>query len=74
MNDLLLTTSGVVFYLGAAIAGLGIVALLYTLHERNWVSLDKEEIYKLWDANADKFGSVEEFVRAVEKAIQEKNP
>jgi hypothetical protein len=42
--------------------------------EREWVSLTKEEIYHLWDTNSEKFGSVEDFGRAVERAIQEKNP
>jgi hypothetical protein len=35
--------------------------------------LTKEEIYHLWDTNSEKFGNVEEFGRAVERAIQEKN-
>jgi hypothetical protein len=41
--------------------------------EREWISLTKEEIYHLWDTNSEKFGNVEEFGRAVERAIQEKN-
>ena len=66
MNDLM--------YLFAVPVGLGIFALLYHMVEREWVFLTKEEIYKLWDANAEKFGSVEDFVRAVERSLQEKNP
>lgn len=41
--------------------------------ERKWVSLTKEEIYHLWDTNSEKFGSVEDFGRALERAIQERN-
>ena len=66
MNDLLY------FLIGPAIVG-GI-AWMYTMKEREWVSLTKEEIYHLWDTNSEKFGSVEDFGRALERAIQEKNP
>jgi hypothetical protein len=52
---------------------IAIVWLLYRTFEREWVSLSAEEIYKLWDTNAEKFGSVEEFARALERAIQERN-
>ena len=53
-----------------------VLVLLYKMKvaEREWVSLTKEEIYHLWDTNSEKFGNVEEFGRAVERAIQEKNP
>jgi hypothetical protein len=64
MNDLL--------YLLVGPAIVGIIALIYTA-TREWKSLTKEEIYHLWDTNAEKFGSVEEFARALERAIQEKN-
>ena len=65
MNDLL--------YLLVGSAIVAIIAWMYTMKEREWVSLTKEEIYHLWDTNSEKFGSVEDFGRAVERAIQEKN-
>ena len=53
-----------------------VLVLLYKMKvaEREWVSLTKEEIYHLWDTNSEKFGGVEDFGRALERAIQEKNP
>ena len=66
MNDLL--------YLLVGSAIVAIIAWMYNTKEREWVSLTKEEIYHLWDTNSEKFGSVEDFGRAVERAIQEKNP
>ena len=63
-----------VLYLLVGPAIVGIIAWMYTMKEREWVSLTKEEIYHLWDTNSEKFGSVEDFGRAVERAIQEKNP
>ena len=66
MNDVL--------YLLVGSAIVAIIAWMYTMKEREWVSLTKEEIYHLWDTNSEKFGSVEDFGRAVERAIQEKNP
>jgi hypothetical protein len=66
MNDLLYLLVGPVI--------VAIIAWMYTMKEREWVSLTKEEIYHLWDINSEKFGSVEDFGRAVERAIQEKNP
>ena len=65
MNDIL--------YLLIGPAIVAIIAWMYTMKEREWVSLTKEEIYHLWDTNSEKFGSVEDFGRAVERAIQEKN-
>ena len=65
MNDIL--------YLLIGPAIVGGIAWMYTMKEREWVSLTKEEIYHLWDTNSEKFGSVEDFGRAVERAIQEKN-
>ena len=65
MNDLL--------YLLVGPAIVVIIAWMYTMKEREWVSLTKEEIYHLWDTNSEKFGSVEDFGRALERAIQEKN-
>ena len=62
-----------VLYLLVGPAIVGIIAWIYTMKEREWVSLTKEEIYHLWDTNSEKFGSVEDFGRAVERAIQEKN-
>ena len=66
MNDIL--------YLLIGPAIVAIIAWMYTMKEREWVSLTKEEIYHLWDTNSETFGSVEDFGRAVERAIQEKNP
>ena len=68
MNDLI--------YFFIAPVTVAVLVLLYKmkLAEREWVSLTKEEIYHLWDTNSEKFGNVEEFGRAVERAIQEKNP
>jgi hypothetical protein len=66
MNDVL--------YLLVGPAIVAIIAWMYTMKEREWVSLTKEEIYHLWDTNSEKFGGVEEFGRALERAIQEKNP
>jgi hypothetical protein len=65
MNDVL--------YLLVGPAIVAIIAWMYTMKEREWVSLTKEEIYHLWDTNAEKFGNVEEFARALERAVQEKN-
>ena len=65
MNDLL--------YLLIGPAIVGIIALVYTA-TREWKTLTTEEIFAIWDANADRFGNVEEFGRALERAIQEKNP
>jgi hypothetical protein len=61
-------------YLLVGPAIVGVFAWMYSMKEREWVSLTKEEIYHLWDTNSEKFGSVEDFGRAVERAIQEKNP
>ena len=68
MNDLL-------YFLVAPVT-VAVLVVLYKMKvaEREWVSLTKEEIYHLWDTNSEKFGNVEEFGRAVERAIQEKNP
>jgi hypothetical protein len=68
MNDLIYFLAGPLL--------IGVFGLLYKMKvaEREWVSLTKEEIYHLWDTNSEKFGNVEEFGRAVERAIQEKNP
>jgi hypothetical protein len=68
MNDL-------IYFLIAPVT-VAVFVLLYKMKatEREWVSLTKEEIYHLWDTNSEKFGNVEEFGRAVERAIQEKNP
>lgn len=65
MNDLLYILAGPAF--------VGVFALLYTWTHKEWKSLTTEEIFKLWDANVDKFGNVEEFARDLERAIQEKN-
>ena len=68
MNDVL-------YFLVAPIT-VAVLILLYKMKVavREWVSLTKEEIYHLWDTNSEKFGSVEDFGKAVERAIQEKNP
>jgi len=65
MNDVL-------YFLVAPIT-VAVLILLYRMYERDWVNLTTEEIFKLWDTNAEKFGSVEQFARALELAIQEKN-
>ena len=67
MNDLI--------YFFIAPVTVAVLVLLYKMKvaEREWVSLTKEEIYHLWDTNSEKFGDVEEFGRALEHAIQEKN-
>ena len=64
MDDLL--------YLLVGPAIVGIIAWMYTM-TREWNNLTAEEIFALWDANAEKFGNVEEFGRALERAVQEKN-
>ena len=61
-------------YFFAAPGALGIFYLLYRMTEREWVDLTTEEIHKLWDANVSTFGTVEQFPRALEQAIREKNP
>jgi hypothetical protein len=65
MNDVL--------YFLIAPMTVAVLILLYRMYEREWVDLTTEEIFKLWDNNAEKFGSVEQFARALERAIQEKN-
>jgi hypothetical protein len=67
MNDLL--------YFFVAPITVAVLILLYKMRatKREWVSLTKEEIYHLWDTNSETFGSVEDFGRAVEHSIQEKN-
>ena len=60
-------------YLLVGPAIVGIIAWMYTMKEREWVSLTKEEIYHLWDTNSEKFGSVEDFGRAIEAKLKEKN-
>lgn len=64
--------SDVLYFLVAPIT-VAVLILLYRMYEREWVDLSTEEIFKLWDTNAEKFGSVEQFARALERAIQEKN-
>jgi hypothetical protein len=65
MNDLV--------YLLVGPAVVGLFAFIYSLSPREWKSLSREEIFKLWDDNVDKFGNVEEFARDLERAIQDKN-
>jgi hypothetical protein len=60
-------------YFFAGPVAIGVIVLLYWMSEREWKILTTEEIFTLWDANVDKFGNVEEFARALERAIQEKN-
>lgn len=66
MNDLV--------YFFAAPGALGMFYLLYRWTDREWVNLTTEEIHKLWDANVDKFGTVEQFARDLEQAIKDRNP
>lgn len=65
MNDLLYLLIGPVF--------VGVFALLYKWSYKEWNTLTKEEIFEIWDANADKFGTVEDFVRAVERKLEDRN-
>jgi hypothetical protein len=65
MNDL------VYLLVGPAIVGL--FALMYHMVPREWKRLSKEEIFEIWDTNAENFGSVEEFARALERKIQDRN-
>lgn len=65
MNDLV--------YFFAAPGAIGMFYLLYKMYEREWIDLTTEEIHKLWNENVDKFGTVEQFARDLERAIQEKN-
>lgn len=65
MNDLI--------YLLIGPAVVGLFALMYTLIPREWKSLSKEEIYKIWDDNFDRLGNVEDFARALERKIEERN-
>lgn len=65
MNDLLYLLAGPLF--------VGVWALLYKWSYKEWKTLTKEEIFEIWDANADVFGTVEDFVRAVERKLQERN-
>lgn len=65
MNDLL--------YLLIGPAVVGIFALLYKWTSKEWKSLTTEEIFEIWDNNVDKFGNVEQFARALEAKLQERN-
>lgn len=65
MNDLLYLLAGPLF--------VGVWALLYKWSYKEWKTLTKEEIFEIWDANADVFGTVEDFARAVERKLQERN-
>jgi hypothetical protein len=65
MNDL------VYLLVGPAIVGW--FALMYHMVPREWKSLSKEEIFEIWDTNAENFGSVEDFARALERKIQDRN-
>ena len=65
MNDL-------VYFLAGPIV-IGIFGLLYVWTNKEWKSLTTDEIHKLWDANVDKFGTVEQFARDLERALKDKN-
>ena len=65
MNDLIYLLTGPII--------VGIFGLLYMWTHKEWKSLTKEEIFEIWDANADKFGTVEDFARAIEAKLQERN-
>lgn len=60
-------------YLLVGPAIVGLFALMYSLTPREWKPLTKEEIFKMWDDNVDKFGTVEDFARTLERAVQDKN-
>ncbi len=66
MNDLL--------YFFAAPGALGMFYLLYRWTEREWVDLTTEEINAIWDLNLSKYGTVEDYARALEYVIRKKNP
>lgn len=65
MNDLLYLLAGPLF--------VGVFALLYKLSYKEWKSLTTEEIHQIWDNNVDHFGNVEQFARALEAKLQERN-
>ena len=60
-------------YFFAGPVAIGVIVLLYWMSEREWKILTTVDIFTLWDDNVYKFGNVEEFARALERAIQEKN-
>ena len=65
MNDLL-------YFLAGPIV-IGIFGLLYAWANKEWKSLTTEEIHQIWDNNVDHFGNVEQFARALEAKLQERN-
>jgi hypothetical protein len=65
MNDLLYFLAGPII--------VGIFGLLYAWTNKEWKSLTTEEIHQIWDNNVDHFGNVEQFARALEAKLQERN-
>lgn len=65
MNDLLYLLAGPLF--------VGLFAMLYKFSNKEWNTLTKEEIFEIWDTNADRFGTVEDFARALERKFVERN-
>lgn len=65
MNDLLYLLAGPLF--------VGVFALLYKWSYKEWVELTTEEINAIWDLNMSKYGTVEDYARALEYVIQKKN-
>lgn len=65
MNDLI--------YLLVGPAVVGLFALMYNLVPREWKTLTTEEINAIWDLNLSKYGTVEDYARALEYVIQKKN-
>lgn len=65
MNDLLYLLAGPLF--------VGVCALLYKWSYKEWVELTTEEINAIWDLNMSKYGTVEDYARALEYVIQKKN-
>lgn len=61
-------------YLFSIPAAFGIFALLYKWSDREWVELTSEEINAIWDLNLSKYGTVEDYARALEYVIRKKNP
>lgn len=65
MNDLLY------FLVGPIVVG--IFGLLYMWSNKEWKTVTKEEIWEIWDDNASKFGTVEDFARKLERKLEERN-
>ena len=65
MNDLI--------YLFVGPVVIFIFAFLYTWTSRTLVKLTTQEIHDIWNANVDRFGTVEDFARDLERELEKKN-